>query len=72
MQQEEFLGKGSLNPLFTNTFLGLPNLSYFVGIGSAYNPTWILASLAVAILVGKKERAQGLHGTGMVDRIKIL
>lgn len=72
LQQEEFLGKGSLNPLLTATFLGLPNLRLLWGIGSAYNPTNILASLAMATLVGKKERAQGFHGTGLVNRIKVL
>lgn len=65
-------GWGSLNPLLTDPFFGLPNLGYFWGIGSAHNPTCILASLAVTTLEGKKGRAQGIHGTGLVDRVKVL
>lgn len=36
MKQEDFLGKGTLDPLFTDAFLGLPKLSYFWGSESAY------------------------------------
>lgn len=33
LQQEEFLGKGAHDPLFTDAFLHPPGLSYFGGEG---------------------------------------
>lgn len=57
LQQEGFLGKGTLDSLFFNAFPGLPSPDYFVDIGSA--SICILGSLSSGYTCRKMAESTG-------------